>query len=121
MDDPRILSRRKMRLLPEATREEVLATPQPDPGKPVMDRCSCLFGDFDSDLPRRQAEYVCRVYMRSSGVGKVLQRSKSFTVAGQAACTVTMVADPRRGATLAHHVPARLVLAVVMVASPTRC
>src|SRR5882757_5731047 len=28
-----------------------------------------------------------------------------------------MVADPRRGATLAHHVPARLVLAVVMAAA----
>src|SRR6202040_819895 len=30
---------------------------------------------------------------------------------------LTMVADPRRGATLAHHVPARLVLAVVMAAA----
>ena len=28
-----------------------------------------------------------------------------------------MVADPRRGATLAHHVPARLVLAMVMAAA----
>ena len=77
IDDPSILSRRKMRLLPEAAREEVLATPRRDPGKPVLDRCSCLFCDFDSELPRRQAEHVCRVYVRGAGAGKVLQRSRS--------------------------------------------
>ena len=35
------------------------------------------FCDFDSELPRRQAEHVCRVYVRGAGAGKVLQRSRS--------------------------------------------
>src|SRR6266496_872446 len=45
MDDPRILARQQVRLLPEAAREEVLTIPRIDAGQPALDRGSRLFGD----------------------------------------------------------------------------
>jgi hypothetical protein len=53
MDNRRILSCRKVRLRPEAAREEVLSIPRVDLGKPVLDRGSGVLGDFEPARPAR--------------------------------------------------------------------
>jgi len=49
MHDPRILSRREVRLSPKAAREQISPVPCVDVGEPVPDRCSGRFGDFEPD------------------------------------------------------------------------
>jgi hypothetical protein len=51
MDDPRILSRRQVRLRPKAAREDVVSIPRVDPGEPVLDRRPGLLGDFKLHRP----------------------------------------------------------------------
>ena len=51
MDDPGILSRREVRLLPEAAREEVLSVTPGEVRKPVVNRCPGLLGDLELDRP----------------------------------------------------------------------
>jgi hypothetical protein len=51
MDDPRILSRRKVRSRLEAAREEILAVSRVDLRKPVFDRGAGLLGDLELNRP----------------------------------------------------------------------
>jgi hypothetical protein len=53
VDDPGILSRGEVRLLPEATWEEVLSVTGGEARKPVINRCSGLLGDLELDWPAR--------------------------------------------------------------------
>lgn len=51
MDDPCILSRRKVWLTPKAAWKKILSVPYLDTAEPVADRCASLFGDFELNGP----------------------------------------------------------------------
>ena len=51
MDNASILSRRDVRPLPKPTRKEVSHAPGTKAGKPILNRCACLLGNFELNRP----------------------------------------------------------------------
>src|SRR5258705_5851302 len=51
MDNASILSRRDMRPLPKPTRKEVSPAPGTEAGKPILNRCAGLLGNFELNRP----------------------------------------------------------------------
>src|ERR1700739_793527 len=51
MDDASLLSRRDVRPLPKPTRNEVSPAPYTKTGKPILNRCACLLGNFELNRP----------------------------------------------------------------------
>jgi hypothetical protein len=51
MDNASILSRRDVRPLPKPARKEVSPAPGTKTGKPILNRCACLLGNFELNRP----------------------------------------------------------------------
>src|SRR6266566_9473230 len=51
MDNASILSRRDARPLPKPARKEVSPAPGTKTGKPILNRCACLLGNFELNRP----------------------------------------------------------------------
>jgi hypothetical protein len=51
MDNASVLSRRDVRPLPKPTRKEVSPAPGTKAGKPILNRCACLLGNFELNRP----------------------------------------------------------------------
>src|SRR5712671_2588752 len=51
MDNASILSRRDVRPLPKPARKEVSPAPGTTTGKPILNRCACLLGNFELNRP----------------------------------------------------------------------
>jgi hypothetical protein len=47
MDNASVLSRRDVRPLPKPARKEVSPAPGTKTGKPILNRCACLLGNFE--------------------------------------------------------------------------
>src|SRR5208337_4224468 len=51
MDNASVLSRRDVRPLPKPTRKEVSPAASTKTGKPILNRCACLLGNFELNRP----------------------------------------------------------------------
>jgi hypothetical protein len=78
MDNASILSRRDLRPLPKPTRKEVSPAPGTKTGKPILNRCARLFGNFELNRPtcfllnhRCGDDRPIRAESRGSGPSKV--------------------------------------------------